>query len=70
MTGDNKHHEMHAHVMQGGFAVQIGSQNPFGHIPVDQAIEETVNKDTRRHQRFQPERWSCGKVLSDIRVLQ
>ena len=29
----------------GGFAVQIGEDNPFGKIAVDQACEETVNKD-------------------------
>ncbi|KAK5859272.1 hypothetical protein PBY51_003352 [Eleginops maclovinus] len=39
--------EVHAHFMQGGFSVQIGSRNPFGRIPVDQTIEETVNKDTQ-----------------------
>lgn len=33
--------------MEGRFSVQLGSANPFGHIPVDQAIEETVNKDTQ-----------------------
>ena len=27
----------------GGFAVQLGEDNPFGKIPVDQAREETVN---------------------------
>uniref|UniRef100_UPI00358E7DDF uncharacterized protein n=1 Tax=Myxine glutinosa TaxID=7769 RepID=UPI00358E7DDF len=31
----------------GGFSVQIGCKNPFGWIPVDQTIEETVNKDTQ-----------------------
>ncbi len=33
--------------MKGGFSVQLGSTNPFGRIPFDQAIEETVNKDTQ-----------------------
>lgn len=42
-----EHPEVHAHFMLGGFSVQIGSQNPFGRIPVDQTIEETVNKDTQ-----------------------
>ena len=37
--------EVHAHFIQGGFSVQLGSRNPFGRIPVDQTIEETVNKD-------------------------
>ncbi|KAG0721648.1 hypothetical protein GWK47_046054 [Chionoecetes opilio] len=36
-------------------SVQIGSKNPFGRIPVDQTIEETINKDTqntRGHKGF------------------
>ena len=41
------HPEVHANFMQGGFAVQIGCRNPFGRIPVDQTIKETVNKDTQ-----------------------
>lgn len=28
-----------------GFSAQIGHENPFGRIPIDQACEETVNKD-------------------------
>ena len=42
-----EHPEVHAHFMNGGFAVQIGEQNPFGRIPVDQTIKKTVNKDTQ-----------------------
>lgn len=30
-----------------GFSVQLSKQNPFARIPVDQTIEETVNKDTQ-----------------------
>ncbi len=41
------HPEVHEHFMQGGFSVQNGRQNLFGQIPVDQTIEETVNKDTQ-----------------------
>ncbi|KAJ8384829.1 hypothetical protein AAFF_G00198160 [Aldrovandia affinis] len=41
------HPEVHQQFMQGGFSVQLGSQNPFGRIPVDQTIEETVNRDTQ-----------------------
>ena len=33
--------------MQGGISVQIGTSNPFGKIPCDQTIEETINKDTQ-----------------------
>ena len=39
------HPEVHQQFMQDGFSVQIGSQNPFGRIPVDQTIKETVNRD-------------------------
>ena len=38
---------MYIHFQQGGFSIQIGSSNPFGRIPVGQAIEETVNKATQ-----------------------
>ena len=41
------HPEVFDYFMKGGFSVQIGSHNPFGRIPVDQATEETVNKDTQ-----------------------
>ncbi|KAJ8398216.1 hypothetical protein AAFF_G00430600 [Aldrovandia affinis] len=34
------HPEVHQQFMHGG-------QNPFGRIPVDQTIEETVNRDTQ-----------------------
>ena len=30
-----------------GFSVQLGGINPFGKIPVDHTIEETINKDTQ-----------------------
>ena len=33
--------------MSGGFSVQIGTENTFGKILVDQTIEETINKDTK-----------------------
>lgn len=41
------HPDVFKEFMEGGFSVQMGSTNPFGRIPVDQAIEETVNKDTQ-----------------------
>ena len=37
------HPDVHVHLENGGFSVQ----NPFGRIPVDQTIEETVNKNTQ-----------------------
>ena len=39
--------DVYQHFMPGGIAVQIGSSNPFGKIPCDQTIEETINKDTQ-----------------------
>ena len=33
--------------MHGCFSVQLGDSNPCGRIPIDQTIEETVNKDTQ-----------------------
>jgi hypothetical protein len=41
------HPMVNQHMLHGGFSVQLSEQNPFGKIPVDQTIEETVNKDTQ-----------------------
>ena len=41
------HPEVSEYMQSGGFAVQIGKHNPFGKIPIDQACEETVNRDTQ-----------------------
>ena len=41
------HQEVHQQYMQGGSSVQLGSQNPFGRITLDQTIEETVNRGTQ-----------------------
>ena len=43
-----KHPEVHRQFQEKSkFSVQMSSSNPFGKVPVDQAIEETVNKDTQ-----------------------
>ena len=42
-----EHPEVHEHLASGGFSVQIGGENTFGRIPLDQTCEETVNKDTQ-----------------------
>lgn len=44
---EEDHPDVIAYFRSGGFSVQIGDENPFGRIPVDQACEETVNKDTQ-----------------------
>lgn len=41
------HPDVYKKFIVGGFSVQMGSTNPFGQMPVNQAIGETVNKDTQ-----------------------
>jgi len=41
------HPEIAKEYESGGFSVQLSQYNTFGRIPVDQTIEETVNKDTK-----------------------
>ena len=40
------HPDVHEYMTNGGFSVRMGELNQFGRIPVDQAVEETVNKVT------------------------
>ena len=51
---EEEHPEAFKYLKSGGFSVQIGEGNPFGKVPVHQAREETVNKDTDSgpHQRI------------------
>jgi len=44
---EQEHPEIHDYLREGGFSVQIGTHNPFGRIPVDQTVQETINKDTQ-----------------------
>ena len=44
---ENDHPDVYENFRDGGFSVQLGSQNPFSRIPVDQTVEETVNRDTQ-----------------------
>ena len=50
--------------------VKRGSNNPFGRIPVDQTIEETINKDTQTpgDQAVYFETTGCEQILLDRRV--
>ena len=45
-----EHPNVHSAFHEGEFSVQLGSSNPFGKIPVDQATEETV-AETLKHPR-------------------
>ena len=42
-----EHPDAFKYVSSGGLSVQLGNSNPFGRVPVDQACEETTNKDTQ-----------------------
>ena len=48
----------------------LDSNNPFGRIPVDQTIEETMNKDKHKPGRpaVQFETRGCEQILLDHRV--
>ena len=41
------HPDIHQHMLQGGFSVQMGPTNTFGRLPVAQIIEESINKDVQ-----------------------
>ena len=41
------HAPLYNHFKNGGFVTQLGDANTFGKIAIDQAIEETANKDTQ-----------------------
>ena len=41
-----EHPQIHAYSKRDGFPVQIGTRNLLGRIPVYQAVEESINKDT------------------------
>ena len=41
------HPTAHVNFLDGGSTVQRKSQNPFGKIPADHAIDKTINKDTQ-----------------------
>ena len=41
------HPQVYQHFSKGGLSVQLADDNPFGRIPVDQATEVSVNKDTQ-----------------------
>ena len=54
------HPSVHTFLENGGFAVQMSASNPFGSIPVDQAMEEII--------RVQFEARDCPKILLKCRV--
>lgn len=44
---EEDHPETYTSFMDAGFSVQLSSSNNFSRIPMDQTIEETVNRDTQ-----------------------
>ena len=71
----DEHPEVHEFMRNGGFSVQLSNDNTFGRIPVDQTLEETVNKDTQtpggkkkgKVTAYEPEGPS-GRRLSPVSV--
>ena len=47
MSLPEEHPDVFQFMKAGGFSVQMGSSNPFERIPVDQTVEEMVNRDTQ-----------------------
>ena len=47
MNLPSEHPDVYGNFMAGNFAVQLAEGSPFGRVPVDQATEVTVNKDTK-----------------------
>ena len=41
------HPQVYQHFSNGGFSVQLADDNQFGHFPIDQTAEVTVNKDSQ-----------------------
>ena len=41
----DEHSEVQEFMRNGGFSVQLSNDNTFERIPIDQTLEETVNKD-------------------------
>ena len=39
--------DVHEYLAYGNFSTQVGNDNSFDCIPMDQAIEETINKDNQ-----------------------
>lgn len=44
---EEDHPTSYQQVLEGRFSVQLSENNTFGRIPVDQTVEETVNRDTQ-----------------------
>ena len=65
-----EHPHVHAFMEAGGFSVQMSPDNAFGRIPVDQTIEETINKDTQTAEgtRGFSLNWCTPAILHDCRV--
>ena len=64
----NTYSEVQKYLAECGFSTQIGEDNPFGCIPMDQTIEETINKDTQTPGGTKG--FSTKKVLSQNIILQ
>lgn len=39
--------DLYLFLREGGFSAQLSATNTFGRVPIDQTLEETVNRDTQ-----------------------
>ena len=62
------HPDVHEYLADGNFSTQIGNDNSFGCISMDQTIEETINKDTQTPGDTKG--FSTKKVLCQGIILQ
>ena len=62
------HPDVHEYLAYGNFSTQVGNDNPFGCIPMDHTIEETINKDTQTFGGTKG--FSTKKVLRQGIILQ
>ena len=60
----------HEYLANENFSTQIGNDNPFGCIPVDQTIEETINKGTQTQTPGGTKKFSTKKVPCQGIVIQ
>ena len=62
------HLDVHEYLADGNFSTQIGNDNSFGCISMDQTIKETINKDTQTPGGTKG--FSTKKVLCQGIILQ
>ena len=47
-----KHPQLDKYLCNSGFSTQLSNAYPFDNIPMDQTMEETINRDTHRRNQM------------------